>query len=288
MAETKNAVQTGTLYVVSTPIGNLGDITDRARIVLGGVDVIAAEDTRTTRRLLSLLAVSTGARFVSYHDHNAPARVEELVQQLTTGASVALVSDAGTPCMSDPGMRLVRAAANADVPVVAIPGACAFVAALVTSGLPTDLAAFHGFLPHRPGKRRAALEALATQRHTAVFYESPTRVVATLRDIAAVLGDRAVSVHREITKLHEETLRGRADDVADALTDPRGEFTIVVEGEKDSAPDTAEAQRLTHLLAEEGLAPAVIKRVVAGFTGARKRDVNDWLLLRQRPQDPTS
>lgn len=281
MVHTKNALQPGTLYVVATPIGNLGDISQRARDVLADVDIIAAEDTRTTGRLLSLLDVKTDARFISYHDHNAPARASELSERLSEGSTVAVVSDAGTPCLSDPGMRLVRAAAEARHPVVAVPGASAFLAALVTSGLPTDAVTFHGFLPARQGKRRSALEAMAAAAPTAVFYESPGRVVALLQDIHAVLGARRCSVHREITKMHEETLRGTVGDVAEALTarpSIRGEFTVVVEGSKEKGTDEAEARRLTALLAQEALAPAAIKRVVSSFTGVRKKQVHAWLM----------
>ncbi len=289
MSKQKNQVQAGTLYVVATPIGNLADMTARAHSVLTDVDLIAAEDTRTTRRLLDLLEVTTRARLVSYHDHNAATRAPELVERLKEGASVALVSDAGTPCLSDPGMRVVRAAADAGHPVVAVPGACAFIAAVATSGLPTDQIAFYGFLPHKAGKRRASLERLRDAPHTHVFYEAPTRVVSLLDDVCATLGDRQVSVHREITKLHEETLRGSASAVAAELggrAAAKGEFTVVIDGARsDQTADETQARKLTVLLASEGLAPASIKRVVAGFTGVRKRQVHDWLMA-AADQDP--
>jgi 16S rRNA (cytidine1402-2'-O)-methyltransferase len=291
MAETKNAVLSGTLYVVSTPIGNLADVTDRARTVLSGVDIIAAEDTRTTRRLLDLLGLRTDARLVSYHDHNAAARAVELCTRLSEGASIALVSDAGTPCMSDPGMRLVRAASEVGHPVTAVPGACAFVAALTTSGLPTDQVAFYGFLPNKQGKRRAALEALRGAPQTHVVYEAPTRVVALLRDVEHVFGDRRVSVHRELTKLHEETLRGTAGEVAAELAGRdtiRGELTVVIAGARETmSADETQARSLTQLLVAEGLSPNAVKRVVATFTGVRKRAIHDWL-IQDSDQEPIS
>src|SRR5580692_6367446 len=205
------------LYLVATPIGNLEDITLRAIRVLKEVDVIACEDTRQTQKLLNHYGVRT--RTTSYHEHNEMTRAAELVKEMQEGASVALVTDAGMPGISDPGYRLISLAIRHHVPVVPIPGASAFLAALVASGLQTDSFRFSGFLPAKRGERRAALEAVRTSPRTQVFYEAPHRIVETLADVVEVLGDtRHVVIAREVTKLHEEFLRGRAGEVLQTLT----------------------------------------------------------------------
>jgi len=204
------------LYLVATPIGNLEDITLRALRVLKEVDQIACEDTRQTQKLLNHYGITT--RTISYHEHNEMTRAAELVKELQEGASVALVTDAGMPGISDPGFRLISLAIRHHVPVVPIPGASAFLAALVASGLPTDSFRFSGFLPAKRGERRAALEAIKTSPRTQVFYEPPHRVVEALADIVEVLGStRLVVIAREVTKLHEEFLRGRASEVLETL-----------------------------------------------------------------------
>jgi 16S rRNA (cytidine1402-2'-O)-methyltransferase len=198
----------GTLYIVATPIGNLEDITLRALRVLGEADLIACEDTRQTRKLLDHAGISKPA--VSYHDHNEASRATELIGKLLSGANIALVSDAGTPLISDPGYRVVEAAIEAGIVVVPIPGACAAVAALSASGLPPDSFRFCGFLPPKSSQRRKLLEELANETGTLIFYEAPHRILDALDDIAEVMGTRRVVVGREITKLHEEFLRGTA------------------------------------------------------------------------------
>src|ERR1700740_2251142 len=204
------------LYLVATPIGNLEDITLRALRVLKEVDVIACEDTRQTQKLLNHYAIST--RTTSYHEHNEMTKSAELVKEMQEGASVALVTDAGMPGISDPGFRLISLAIRHHLPVVPIPGASAFLSALVASGLPTDSFRFSGFLPAKRGERRAALEAIKNSPRTQVFYETPHRVVEALSDVVEVLGsDRHVVIAREVTKLHEEFLRGRASEVLQAL-----------------------------------------------------------------------
>jgi 16S rRNA (cytidine1402-2'-O)-methyltransferase len=220
----------GTLFVVGTPIGNLGDVTERARETLERVDVVAAEDTRRTGRLLRHLGVSTD--LVSFFEGNEERRTRELVARLRGGAHVAVVSDAGTPGISDPGYRLVRACIDAGVAVTAVPGPSAAIAALVVSGLPTDRFVFEGFLSRRAGERRGRLAELRDDRRTVVVFEAPGRVVALLRDALDVLGDRRVAVARELTKLHEEVLRGRVSEVLDrfASSAPRGEIVVVLEG----------------------------------------------------------
>ncbi|MEA3109466.1 MAG: rRNA (cytidine1402-2-O)-methyltransferase [Gammaproteobacteria bacterium] len=235
----KNA-DAGRLYVVATPIGNLGDLSPRARETLQACSVIAAEDTRHTGTLLKAFGITSA--LVSLHDHNEAHRVPDLIQRMQGGASIALVCDAGTPAISDPGFELVRAAAAAGLEVVAVPGPCAAVAALSIGGQPTDRFCFEGFLPARGAARRARLQALASEARTLVFYESPHRVVETLADCAAEFGkERPATVAREITKLYETTYRGSLGELAaQAAADgdfTRGEIVLIVGG----APAETEA-----------------------------------------------
>jgi 16S rRNA (cytidine1402-2'-O)-methyltransferase len=228
----KNA-DAGRLYVVATPIGNLGDLSPRARETLQACSVIAAEDTRHTGTLLKAFGITSA--LVSLHDHNEAHRVPDLIQRMQGGASIALVCDAGTPAISDPGFDLVRAAAAAGLEVVAVPGPCAAVAALSIGGQPTDRFCFEGFLPARGAARRARLQVLASETRTLVFYESPHRVVETLADCAAEFGkERPATVAREITKLHETTYRGTLGELAaQAAADgdfTRGEIVLIVGG----------------------------------------------------------
>jgi 16S rRNA (cytidine1402-2'-O)-methyltransferase len=220
----------GTLYLVPTPIGNLEDITHRALRVLREVDIIACEDTRHTRKLLNHYDVKT--KVTSYHDHNERERTAELLQALASGASVAIVSDAGTPSISDPGFRLVKAASTQGISVVALPGPTALIAALVASGLPTDEFFFAGFLPARSGARRARLAELGELPATLIFYEAPHRIAATLRDALDMLGERAAVVARELTKIHEEILRGRLSELAERFGSEekaRGEIVLLID-----------------------------------------------------------
>jgi 16S rRNA (cytidine1402-2'-O)-methyltransferase len=220
---------TGSLYVISTPIGNLEDTTLRAIRLLKEADVIACEDTRQTRKLLEHYGIATPT--VSYHEHNEAQRTTQLLERLQAGESVALVSDAGTPLVSDPGYRLVTAAIAAGVPVVPVPGASAVLAALAGAGLATDAFRFCGFLPPKSGQRRKALEAAAAESATLIFYEAPHRILDALEDVRAVLGDRPVVVARELTKLHEEFLRGPASEVRATLAardSVRGEIVLLI------------------------------------------------------------
>jgi len=264
------------LYLVATPIGNLADITLRALRVLKEVDVIACEDTRQTQKLLSHFAITT--RTTSYHEHNEITRAAELVKEMQEGASVALVTDAGMPGISDPGFRLISLAIRHHVPVVPVPGASAFLAALVASGLPTDSFRFSGFLPAKRGGRRAALEAIRDSPRTQVFYEAPHRIVESLADVVEVLGaDRPVVVAREVTKLHEEFLRGRAGEVLETLKARdavKGEITLLIgKAEEDARVGTAAGvgtgalarpsvrQRVQQIMADEKLdEKAALKR----------------------------
>jgi len=224
----------GTLYLVGTPIGNLGDVSDRARETLRDVDVIAAEDTRRTGRLLNAHGID--GRLVSLFEGNERERTEGLLETLRGGADVALVSDAGMPSVSDPGYRLVRACIDAGVDVRVVPGPSAAIAALVVSGLPTDRFVFEGFLPRRAGERGERLRALRRDPRTIVLFESPRRVGALLRDVLAELGDRRVALARELTKLHEEVIRGTVSEVLERLADaaPKGEVVVVLEGTSGS------------------------------------------------------
>lgn len=224
---------TGTLYAVATPIGNLEDLTPRAARVLGEVALIAAEDTRQTRKLLSHLGLST--RTVSYNEHNARQRTPALLDALREG-DVALVTDAGAPGVSDPGAGLVAEAARAGFAVVSVPGPSAVTAALAVSGFPADVFHFLGFLPRAAKARRAALAEAAPLRATLVLFEAPHRLLATLGDIAETLGDRRIAACREMTKIHEEVFRGTAREAIAHFDAPRGEFTLVIEGAPDAAP----------------------------------------------------
>jgi 16S rRNA (cytidine1402-2'-O)-methyltransferase len=230
----------GTLYLVATPIGNVEDLSPRARKILGAVDLIAAEDTRHTRRLLDRFGLNRP--MVSYHDHNKDARTPDLVSRLREGRSVAIVSDAGSPGISDPAFTLVRAAVQAEIPIVPIPGPSSALCALEVSGLPTDRFAFEGFLPRRSGRRRARIEQLRADPRTLIFFESPHRLQAALAELLEVLGDRPASVSRELTKKFEETRRGTLHSLSEwfEAEPPRGEFVVVVGGAPRGAHDAAE------------------------------------------------
>lgn len=223
------AIQPGTLYVVSTPIGNLDDITLRAIHVLGNVDLVAAEDTRKTKFLLDHFSLSKP--LVSYHSHNERRRVSELLQKLDAGMSVALVTDAGTPGISDPAYLVVRASIDRGIPVIPVPGPSAAVTALIVSGLPTDRFVFEGFLPVKKGRVKT-FERLKSEERTIIIFESPFRIERTIGDIATHFGDRNIAVGRELTKKFEEIIRGRAGEVLVELRKkPRkGEFVIIIEG----------------------------------------------------------
>ena len=228
----------GTLYIVATPIGNLEDITQRALRVLGEVDVIACEDTRHTRVLLNHFGIKT--RTISYHEHNERERAAQICKLLVSGKTVALVSDAGTPLINDPGFRVISAAIKLNLPVVPIPGATAFLSALIASGLPSDQFFFAGFLPARANARRARLEELREIPATLVFYEAPHRIAATLKDALEVLGHRPAAVARELTKLHEEIARGSLSELVQRFGEgwlARGEIVLVISGAGvDDAP----------------------------------------------------
>ena len=222
-------IEAGALYVVSTPIGNLEDITRRAVHILGGVALVAAEDTRTTRVLLSHLGLRTP--MLSYHSHNELRRIPEILARLQSGQAVALVTDAGTPGISDPAFRVLRAAIDSGCRIIPIPGASAALAALVASGLPMDRFVFEGFLPLKKGRQRR-LQELALESRTVVLYEAPHRITSTLEDLQRAVGERSVAVGRELTKKFEEVVRGTVREVLEHFqkSRPRGEMVIVLEG----------------------------------------------------------
>jgi len=270
------------LYLVATPIGNLEDITLRAVRVLKEVDQIACEDTRQTQKLLNHYGITT--RTVSYHEHNEMTRAAELVKEIQEGASVALVTDAGMPGISDPGYRLISLAIRHHVPVVPIPGASAFLAALVASGLPTDSFRFSGFLPAKRGERRAVLEAIQTSPRTQVFYEAPHRIVEALSDVVEVLGqNRHVVIAREVTKLHEEFLRGRASEILETLKSRdgvKGEITLLIgkaEEEEVRVSTGNLARRLAQIMAEEKLDEKAALKKLAKERGISKSEAyREW------------
>jgi 16S rRNA (cytidine1402-2'-O)-methyltransferase len=264
----------GRLYVVSTPIGNLEDITYRAVRVLKEVDWIACEDTRTTGHLLQHYGI--GTRTVSYHEHNEAERAAELFSRLQAGDQGALVSDAGTPLLSDPGFRIVRGAAQAGIKVEALPGASAILAGLVVSGLPTDQFHFAGFLPPKQGQRVRLLESLAGEQATLVFYEAPHRILEALADIVSVMGRREIAVARELTKLHEETLRGTAAEILAKLgarDSVRGEFVVMISKATEPEPDNTPIDTAIEALIGAGIARMDAIKTVAKQRGMSKRDV---------------
>ena len=257
----------GTLFVVATPIGNLGDISERALRTLRDVDLIACEDTRHTIKLLNHFQIQKPLE--SYHDFNEEKKAQQLAGRIAAGLNVALVSDAGTPAISDPGYRLVRACREQGIEVVAIPGASAAIAALSVSGLPSDEFLFVGFLPAKSGARRQRLEALQPLPSTLIFYEAPHRVEGTLEDLLRVLGDREACVAREITKLHEEYLFGRLAALKEKVK-AVGEFVIVVKGCEKDAEKTSPAL--------QGLSRNEVLRLLADKTGIPKNALYDALL----------
>jgi 16S rRNA (cytidine1402-2'-O)-methyltransferase len=268
------AARPGTLYVVATPIGNLGDLSPRAREVLAAVDLVAAEDTRHAGQLLTTLGIHKP--LLSLHEHNEAARADELVAALAGGRAVALVSDAGTPLISDPGYRVLTAVRAAGLPVSPVPGPCAAIALLSVAGLPTDRFTFEGFLPARREARRERLAALAREPVTLVFHEAVHRIAEWLADAADILGaDRPAAVGRELTKLHETIYRGTLGELCTTVTaDParvRGEYTVAVAGAPGAMADDAELARVVGILAAE-LPASQAAGLAARLTGRPRRD----------------
>jgi 16S rRNA (cytidine1402-2'-O)-methyltransferase len=266
------------LYLVATPIGSLEDITLRALRVLKQADVIACEDTRQTQKLLNHYSITT--RTTSYHEHNEITRSAELVLELEQGARIALVTDAGTPGISDPGFRLITLAIRHHIPVVPIPGASAFLSALVASGLPTDSFRFNGFLPAKRGQRRQVIESIRESERTQVFYEAPHRVIEALEDVVEILGgQRQVVIAREVTKMHEEFLRGHAAQILQTLQergDIKGEITLLI-GKMEAREERASTRvsvraRINQLIADKKLDEKAALKKVAKEMGISKSE----------------
>jgi 16S rRNA (cytidine1402-2'-O)-methyltransferase len=268
------------LYLVATPIGNLEDITLRALRVLKQADLIACEDTRHTQKLLNHYSITT--RTISYHEHNEVTRAAELVKQLQQGMRIALVTDAGMPGISDPGFRLVSLSIENGLPVVPIPGASAFLSALVASGLPTDSFHFNGFLPAKRGERRAALEVIKSSSHTQVFYEAPHRITESLTDVVEILGtSRRVVIAREVSKIHEEFLRGPASEVLETLKARdavKGEITLLI-GKAEEVGHVAAVlahpsvrQRVQQIISEDNVDEKTALKKVAKERGISKSE----------------
>jgi 16S rRNA (cytidine1402-2'-O)-methyltransferase len=277
----------GTLYLVATPIGNLADITHRALQVLRDAALIACEDTRHTRKLLQHYGINT--KTVSYHEHNEQQRARELIRLLNEGNDVAVVSDAGTPAISDPGFRLVHAAIENGITVSPVPGPSALISALVAAGLPTDEFFFGGFLPARSSARRARLSELRAIPGTLIFYEAPHRLAASLRDAYEVLGEREAVVARELTKLHEEIRRGRLRELADhyANVEPRGEIVLLIDRTAlDQATTEASTTSVSQLVAQfeaEGLDRRAALKKAARELGLSRAEA--YRLLTQQRHD---
>lgn len=284
---TKGGEPAGTLFVAATPLGNREDITLRALRILREADWIAAEDTRHTRRFLKHHHIS--GRLIAYHEHNEARRTPGLVEKLKNGARIVLVSKAGTPLVSDPGFFLIRAALEAGVPVVPVPGPCAAVCALSVSGLPTDAFVFTGFLPKKRGERLNRMKALSRLRQTVIFYESPNRILALLRDLEAVMGNRDAAVCREMTKRHEEILRGALSQVRKELEKRpaiKGECTVLVAGKTDASPvskATLRARLKEALKAEGASLSEVAKRVAHEYRLSRRTVYQEALQVKDDP-----
>ncbi|MCR4393136.1 MAG: 16S rRNA (cytidine(1402)-2'-O)-methyltransferase [Dehalococcoidales bacterium] len=268
------------LYVVATPIGNLEDITLRAIRILKQVKLIAAEDTRETRKLLAAYNIQTPV--TSYHEHNKLTKLEYILNQLQSG-DVALVSDAGTPGISDPGYELIVAVSQRNIPVIPVPGPSVLITSLIVSGLPTDSFTYLGFLPHKTSGRRRILETICQEPRTLVFFESPHRLQDTLRDMLDILGDRKIAVCRELTKLHEEIFRGTISEAIQHFILPRGEFTIVVAGIQQAKKEneiTSEIESRLATLRQSGInAREAISRLAEETGISRRKLYQAWIKL---------
>ncbi len=275
----KNKVEGGTLYLVTTPIGNLADMSERAKKVLSEVDFVAAEDTRNSAKLLSIFGIKKP--MVSYYEHNKRERGEIICDRLSMGESCALVTDAGMPAISDPGEDLVRLCAERGIPVTAVPGPCAAMTALTLSGLFTARFAFEGFLSTNKGERRKRLDEIKNMRHTLIFYEAPHKLKATLADLNEALGDRKISLCRELTKLNEEILRTTLSEAVKLYgeKEPRGEYVLIVEGQSDEGAaasaffaDMTVEEHIAHYM-DEGMSKMDAIKACAKDRGVAKNEI---------------
>jgi 16S rRNA (cytidine1402-2'-O)-methyltransferase len=280
-------MSTGTLYIVATPIGNLEDITLRAIRVLKEVDLIAAEDTRHTRHLLDKYQIDK--QLTSYHDHNKEEKAPVLVARLLEGKSIALVSDAGTPGISDPGYFLINLAIDQKVRVVPVPGATAAIAALSISGMPTDSFVFEGFLPAKQMARKKRLQELSREKRTIILYEAPHKVIRSVEDMLDVLGDRRAVVTRELTKIHEETIRGTLSEILERLKHGtvKGEFTVILHGAsaEPRKQDIDTAGYLENLMLHRGLSKKAAISAAAEELGLPKKEVYRESLKMHKPDE---
>ncbi|MDM8517111.1 16S rRNA (cytidine(1402)-2'-O)-methyltransferase [Desulfobacterales bacterium HSG16] len=270
----------GVLYIVATPIGNMDDITLRAKKILESVDLIAAEDTRHTARLLSHFKITK--RLISFHEHNEYKKTPELIEKMEQGLSAALVSDAGTPCISDPGYRLVKDAADSGISVVPIPGVSAAITALSVSGLPTDRFTFVGFPPRKAGRRKAMIKELSTESKTIIFYESPRRIISLLSDILDIMGDRQGVLAREMTKIYEEFIREPVSEIIKSLETRqsiKGECVLLLKGaeKKEPALDSME-QIISDAMDKSDKKLSALAKEIAGEHGFLRKNVYDLAL----------
>lgn len=267
----------GTLYLVATPIGNLEDITFRAINILKQVDIIAAEDTRQTLKLLNHYEISKP--LISYHRHNEEVKVESLIQKLKDGNNIALVSDAGTPVISDPGEIIVKEAIKEEINIVPIPGACALINALITSGLDTKEFCFYGFLSLNKKIRKNKLEEIKKENKTIILYEAPHKLLSTLKDLEKILGNRKIVIARELTKIHEEFLRGTVPEILEKYPEPRGEHIIIIEGnskkenDEENIINDMSVNDMYKLYEKEGLSKNEIIKKIAKNKGVSKNEI---------------
>ncbi len=283
MTERSN-IDSGVLYIVPTPIGNLSDMVPRAIDVLQMVNVIAAEDTRHSAKIMQHFQISTP--MVAYHEHSGEQKVQSIVDKLLSGKNVALISDAGTPLVSDPGYRLVLAARDNSIKIIPIPGACAAIAALSASGLPSDRFSFEGFPPSKAGARVKCFKALIQETRTLIFYESPHRIAATLEDVVSTFGSsREIVIGREITKTFETFISGSAEEVLQTVTNDRnqqkGEIVLMIKGDREvsvRAGLDVEAERVMEILLEENFSVKQASSLTAKITGEKKNKIYDWAL----------
>lgn len=278
----------GKLYVVGTPIGNLSDFSPRAAETLEAVDFIAAEDTRVTLKLLNRFSIKKP--LISYYEHNLREKGKQIIDRILAGEDCAVVSDAGMPCISDPGEDLVRLAAAAEIEVIVIPGPSAAISALCVSGLPTSRFSFEGFLSTNRKNRMEHLDRIKQDTHTLIFYEAPHKLLSTLQDMLAVLGNRRIALARELTKIHEEVRRTTLSEAAAYYTEnsPKGEFVLVIEGAEkpEAAAFTLEdAVSLAKQLAAGGMKPSDAAREAAATTGFKKAEVYKGMLSTDNPPD---
>ena len=269
----------GSLYLVATPIGNMEDITLRAINVLKSVDIIAAEDTRHSLKLLNHLEISKP--LISYYRHNEDERSDILIQKLLEGKDIAIISDAGTPGISDPGEEIVKRCIEEEIKIIPIPGACAMITALIASGLNTKEFTFYGFLPMNKKLRKAKLEEISKNKNTMIIYEAPHKLLTTLDDLKKYLNNRKITIARELTKVHEEFIRGNIDDIEDNIANVKGEFVLVIQGNEDPDDDIFSNMTLEEhfqYYVQKGLEKKEIVKAIAKDSKVNKNEIYKYFL----------